>query len=306
MALVAFIGNAMLGNINSTLSPTTATGQQNGSTQNLSSNIVATATRGSGNYSYLWNYSGTVVTFTGQTNSTTNINYASISVAGSSTISCTVTDRTTGVVVNTTNSCVITWPIQSTPITSVTWSIGGATNSTYNGAAQSVTVVSVSPPGATYSTSTTTATNAGSVASTTITGTGSFSGSFTSPNLTIIKASLSVSGFQVNTCLGFSVARMQFSVSGFQGADTGSLTTWIGTSSPTSVAPVSTNDSQDSNAVSQSTNANPIGIGNGFNDSSLYLCSNIDGVQYWVQVSGNATNYNTSGFDGPVDQQCGS
>jgi hypothetical protein len=162
----------MLGNINATLSPTSATGQQNGSTQNLSSNIVATATRGSGNYAYLWNYSGTVVTFTGQTNSETNVSYASLSVAGSSTISCTVTDRTTGVVVNTTNSCAITWPVQLTPITSVTWSIPSNTNSTYNGAAQSVTVVSVVPSGATYSTSTTTATNAGSVASTTINGTG--------------------------------------------------------------------------------------------------------------------------------------
>lgn len=77
------------------------------------------------------------------------------------------------------------------PITSVTWSILGPTNSTYTGSAQSVTVVSVSPVGATYSTSTTTATNAGSVASTTITGTGIYTGSFTSPNLTIIPATIS-------------------------------------------------------------------------------------------------------------------
>jgi hypothetical protein len=78
--------------------------------------------------------------------------------------------------------------IFSIPITSVTWSISVPTNSTYNGSAQSVTVVSVSPVGATYSTSTTSATNAGSVASTTITGTGIYTGSFTSPNLTITRA----------------------------------------------------------------------------------------------------------------------
>jgi hypothetical protein len=78
--------------------------------------------------------------------------------------------------------------IFSIPITSVTWSISVPTNSTYNGASQSVTVVSVSPVGATYSTSTTSATNAGSVASTTITGTGIYTGSFTSPNLTIVRA----------------------------------------------------------------------------------------------------------------------
>lgn len=76
------------------------------------------------------------------------------------------------------------------PITAVTFSIASNTNSTYTGSAQSVTVVSVTPPGATYSTSTTTATNAGGVASTTITGTGIFTGSFTSPNLTIVAATI--------------------------------------------------------------------------------------------------------------------
>jgi hypothetical protein len=50
--------------------------------------------------------------------------------------------------------------------------------------------VSVTPPGAIYSTSTTTATNAESVASTTITGTGIYTGTFTSPNLTIIAATI--------------------------------------------------------------------------------------------------------------------
>ncbi len=265
--------------------------------------------------------------------------------------------------------------VSSIPITAVTWSIGSNTNSTYTGSAQSVTVVSVTPPGATYSTVTTTATNAGGVASTTITGTGIYTGSFTSPNLTIIaatitgtaaspsttynagsqsgtvitgvtagatfsgsvtasgtnagtytssitgtgnytgtvnggtftisKANLSVSGFAVQACGGNSVARMTFTISGFQGGDTGSLTTWIGTSSPTSVAPVSTNDNFADNAVSQTTNANPISVSNGTPFAALYLCINVSGVQYWVQVTGSA-NYNASGFDGPVDQQCGS
>jgi len=81
--------------------------------------------------------------------------------------------------------------LNSIPIDSVTWSISGPTNSTYSGSAQSVTVVSVSPAGATYSTSTTSATNALEVASTTITGTGIYTGSFTSPNLTIVAATIS-------------------------------------------------------------------------------------------------------------------
>ena len=80
--------------------------------------------------------------------------------------------------------------VSSIPITSVTWSISVDSTSTYNGAAQSVTVVSVSPVGATYSTSTTSATNSGSVASTTITGVAPYTGSFTSPNLTITKSNI--------------------------------------------------------------------------------------------------------------------
>ena len=266
--------------------------------------------------------------------------------------------------------------ISSIPITAVTWSISEATNSTYTGSAQSVTVLSVTPPGATYSTSTTTATNAGEVASTTITGTGIYTGSNISPNLTITaatisgtaaspsvtynavsqngtvitgvtpigatysgsltasgtnagtytssitgtgnytgtvsggtftinKASLSVSGFAVQDCGGFSVARMTFTVSGFVGGQSGNLTTWIGTSSPTSVAPLSFDDMFASNAVSTVTGSNPISVSNGTPFAALYLCSNTDGFQYWVQVSGGS-NYNTSGFDGPVDQQCGS
>ena len=81
--------------------------------------------------------------------------------------------------------------VSSIPITAVTWSIASNTNSTYTGSAQSVTVVSTTPPGATYSTSATNATNAGDIASTTITGTGIYTGSFTSPNLTIIPATIS-------------------------------------------------------------------------------------------------------------------
>jgi len=89
-------------------------------------------------------------------------------------------------------------------ITSVTWSIGSATTSAHNSTAQSVTVSSINPPGATYSLATTTATNVGSVAKTILTGTVNYSGSFTSPNLTIgappapANFTASVSGTTVN------------------------------------------------------------------------------------------------------------
>lgn len=94
--------------------------------------------------------------------------------------------------------------ISSIPITAVTWSIGSNTNSTYTGSAQSVTVVSVSPVGAAYNTSTTTATNAGQVASTTITGIAPYTGTFTSPTLTIIAAT--ISGTAVNASATYNAA----------------------------------------------------------------------------------------------------
>jgi hypothetical protein len=185
----ALIGNIMNSNIRTNISATTATGITSGSSQVLASNILANPTLGSGNYTYQWSYTGTAITFTASQSNSTNCTYGSLSVSGSTTIYCTVSDNWTGVKTVTAN-CVITWPVQSIPITAVTWSIGSNTNSTYSGSAQSVTVVSVTPSGATYSTSTTTATNVGQAASTTITGTGSYTGSFTSPSLTIVAATL--------------------------------------------------------------------------------------------------------------------
>jgi hypothetical protein len=92
--------------------------------------------------------------------------------------------------------------INTIPITSVTWSIGGNTSVAYDGTTRSVTVSSVLPAGATYTTSTTTAIDAGQVASTTITGTGIYTGSFTSPTITITKGTPSVAvspqGYQDN------------------------------------------------------------------------------------------------------------
>ena len=97
-----------------------------------------------------------------------------------------------------------TLTINPVAITSVTWSIGSATTSAHNSTAQSVTVSSIDPTGATYSLATTTATNVGSVAKTILTGTGNYSGSFTSSNLTIgappapANFTASVSGTTVN------------------------------------------------------------------------------------------------------------
>jgi hypothetical protein len=192
------IGNNMIaGSFRTNISSTTATGIVSGSDQVLSTPISANPTLGSNNYTYQWSQTGTIITFTAATSNSTNCIYNSLSVSGSTTIYCTVTDTWTGVQSVTAN-CVITWPVQTIPITAVTWSIPGATNSTYTGSAQSVTVISVSPVGAAYSTSTTTATNAGSVASTTIIGTGIYTGTFTSPNLTIVPLTITSMTFTLD------------------------------------------------------------------------------------------------------------
>ena len=192
------IGNNMIaGSFRTNISSTTATGIVSGSDQVLSTPISANPTLGSNNYTYQWSQTGTIITFTAATSNSTNCIYNSLSVSGSTTIYCTVTDTWTGVQSVTAN-CVITWPVQTIPITAVTWSIPGATNSTYTGSAQSVTVISVSPVGAAYSTSTTTATNAGSVASSTIIGTGIYTGTFTSPNLTIVPLTITSMTFTLD------------------------------------------------------------------------------------------------------------
>ena len=119
--------------------------------------------------------------------------------------------------------------LNSIPIDSVTWSISGPTNSTYSGSAQSVTVVSVSPAGATYSTSTTSATNTGEVASTTITGTGIYTGSFTSFNLTISQRTITATNtniyegaFQPDNCaISSSVSGFNITIGGLTGSGKG-------------------------------------------------------------------------------------
>lgn len=298
----ALIGNIMVSNIRTNISATTATGVTSGANQVLASNILANPTLGSGNYTFQWSQSGTTITFTAATSNSTNCTYGSLSVAGSTTIFCTVTDTWTGVKSVTAN-CVLTWPVQI-----ITQNIVISGSPTYNGSGQAYTLTADTGPAPTGSPAS--FTNAGTYTYptniTSITPSAGYTIGTVTGSFTIAKATLSVSGFAVQSCGGNSVARMTFTISGLQGGDTGSLTTWIGVGSPTSVAPVSTDDNYADNAVSQITNANPISVSNGTPFAALYLSVNNYGYEYWVQVTGNATNYNASGFDGPVDQQCGS
>jgi hypothetical protein len=190
--------------------------------------------------SYLWQTTGNVCTTDTPSSSSTRVTGGGVS--GKTQLFCKILNPITGVTI-TTPICIITWD-PPTLIKSVNWSINSATTSTYNGAAQSPTVVSIDPTSTTYSTSTITATNAGGVASTTITGTLDHEGTFTSPNLTIVPSIINISA--VNTTsfsyngssktLDYSVngvfaADQNYAVSGISFTNAGSYTATLTTSS---------------------------------------------------------------------------
>jgi hypothetical protein len=105
-----------------------------------------------------------------------------------------------------------------TPITSVTWS---NTTSNYNGSQQTVSVVSVVPANATYYVNSTGATNVGDQAQSILYATNSYTGTFTSPLLTITPATLTLSdpnsGFI--SCNGFDQAQLLVTVNGLYSGD---------------------------------------------------------------------------------------
>jgi hypothetical protein len=200
--------------LESTISPIAVSASRNAVTSPIS---VSATNIGGGILSYLWQTTGNASTINTPLSSSTTVTGGG--VAGTTQLFCNITNSVTGV---TTPSpiCLITWN-PSTSIISVTWSIPSATTSAYNGAAQSVTVVSVDPTAATYSLTTTTATNAGSVASTILTGTLDYEGTFTSPNLTIGTSTITIAA-SGSTSFAFTGAAISvgFTVSGVYPADT--------------------------------------------------------------------------------------
>lgn len=211
--------------------------------------------------------------------------------------------------------------LNSIPIDSVTWSISGPTNSTYSNSDQAVFVDSISPVGATYTTTYTYAKNAGEVASTTITGTGIYTGSFTSPNLTIIPATLTLTSTQTypppigpSNCYGYSVARFDFVIGGLFGSDSVQFVALNGpTWEPIYITPVGTNPAIDGNCVSNllgdavnpKTITGATSVGYGF-----YMAVNDGGNFYWFSVNNSSyvtknNNYTTPATVGYAENTCG-
>ena len=187
-----------------------------------------------GTFSYQWQRTGENCTITAPTNAATT--FTGGGIPGFSDVFCDITYSTTKIKVKTPN-CVITWTNTGIPITAVTWSIVSASTSIYSGAAQSVTVVSTTPAAATYAIDTTSATNATEQAITTVTGNGSYEGTFTSPILTIVPRTISLASSGTTTftysgaaqSVGYTVSGTvpqdtNWSVTGVSGTNAGSYT----------------------------------------------------------------------------------
>lgn len=203
-----------------------------------------------GSYTYLWKQTGTTCTINTPNSASTTI--TGTGIVGFSDIFCEITYSTSKITTRT-PVCQVTWTNTGTPITSVVWSILTSGSVAYNGLPQSVSVVAVSPAAATYSISTTTATNATEQASTTIVGTGSYSGTFTSPILTIIPRLLSISpsGSSTLTYTGLSQTigyvvnnsvpqDTNWSVSGIDGTFADSYTATLSETSPNYTTDITT------------------------------------------------------------------
>ena len=213
------MSRAFFGNIMSSLQTTISTTAVSAGKSAVTSAISTTASNtGGGTLTYSWQTTGNNCTVNSQSATSTTVTGGG--VAGTSNLFCNITNSASGTTYSS-PSCIITWN-PSTSIISVTWSIASATTSAYNGAAQSVTVSSINPAAATYSLATTTATNAGSIASTILTGTIDYDGTFTSPNLTIGTSTITLAS-SGSTSFAFNGAAQSvaYTVSGVYAADTG-------------------------------------------------------------------------------------
>jgi hypothetical protein len=200
--------------LETTISTTAVSAGRSAITSSIS---TAASNTGGGTLTYSWQTTGNSCTVNSQSASSTTVTGGG--VAGTSNLFCNITNSANNTTYSS-PSCIITWT-PATSIISVTWSIASATTSAYNGAAQSVTVSSIDPAAATYSLATTTATNAGSIASTILTGTVDYEGTFTSPNLTIGTSTITIaaSGSTSFAFTGLAI-NVGFTVSGVYAADT--------------------------------------------------------------------------------------
>lgn len=162
------------------------------STSSAGGNVSTTATvqYGSGSYTYLWSFTGITVSITNGSTASPTFTYTT---PGTTTCSCAVTDTVTSIKTKT-NDFVITWTSPSTPITAMNFLLNGAAFSTTQnratGTAYTISVGAVTPAAATYSPSSTGPYSTDTVVSLSSSGTGIYTGTFTSPILRITSAAI--------------------------------------------------------------------------------------------------------------------
>ncbi len=179
-----FFGNIMI-SMQTSISATTLRSSKNQTTSPISANVSG----GSGIYTYLWLSTGVGCTITNPTAATTR--FTGSNNAGITNAYCIITDTITGNTSNT-NTCTITWsgvPVTTIPITAMSFTLNGVpftTDQTRSaGTIHNIEIISVTPSDATYAPISLARSTAGT-SSLTSTGTGNYTGSFTSPVLTLI------------------------------------------------------------------------------------------------------------------------
>lgn len=187
------MSTALIGCIQSTpaslLSSTSAS-----SSSTATTTVTVESGTGSGTYTYQWTTSGAAVTISNGTTVSPTFTYSAV---GTTTALCNITDTIFGITVTSPNF-VITW---SSPIISTTFTFTPSVNTsyTYNGSTRSITVTP-NPAEATYSVTSGSLTVGPSIGSTSavVTANGSYSGSATSPTITISRATITAMSFTLN------------------------------------------------------------------------------------------------------------
>jgi hypothetical protein len=173
----AFFGNMLIA-LRTSISATTLSALNNATT----SSITASGAGGRGTYTYLWSQSGTSCTITSSTSAATT--FTGSGVAGTTTVFCNIRDTVTGNALNT-PICTITWSAPTIPITAMTFSV--PSSFIFNGTTtRTISVSSVTPVGATYSPVSQTFGPAVGTYSMTTSGTGNYTGTYTSGTFRIV------------------------------------------------------------------------------------------------------------------------
>ena len=175
----SFFGNVMV-TPDSTLSSYSASSTSTATT-------TLTVQKGNGTNTYLWAFTGTTCTISNGTTVTPTFNY---SAAGTTNAFCTVTNADTGISV-TSPLFVITWSSPTIPITAMSFTLNGTVFTTTQnrafGTSYTIAVGGTTPAAATKSPTSTTFSADGSY-SLTSSGTGSYTGTFTSATVRVTTA----------------------------------------------------------------------------------------------------------------------